>query len=109
MQQNQGFPAILSFVPSFQLPAPQGSDERSAMTADTPTKRPLGRPKGLPKTGGRKRGTPNKATASRAAADQRMRDFAAQYLASIADNSRAPKALRELAEKALALRRRERG
>ena len=33
----------------------------------TPEKRPPGRPKGLPKTGGRRKGTVNKVTAQRAA------------------------------------------
>jgi hypothetical protein len=68
----------------------------------TPTKRSPGRPKGRPKTGGRKRGTPNRSTAQ----NEAMRAAAERYLASIMDNPQAPKALRELAEKALALRRR---
>jgi hypothetical protein len=75
------------------------------MTADTPTKRPLGRRKGTPKTGGRRRGTANKATVARAAADQRMRDAAAAYLQSIADNPDAGP-WGALAREALALRRR---
>jgi hypothetical protein len=74
------------------------------MTTDTSTKRPTGRPKGTPKTGGRRKGTPNRASVQ----NEVMFVAAERYLQSIAGNPAAgPWA--EMAREALALRQRKRG
>ncbi len=65
---------------------------------------PVGRPRGLPKTGGRRRGTPNKATADvKAVAGQYSHDAVAE-LARLAREARSDKtrvaAIRELLNRA---------
>lgn len=60
-----------------------------------------GRPPGQKKTGGRKAGTPNKATASVKEAAQKFTDAALGTLAEIATDSEAPAAARVSASVAL--------
>lgn len=55
---------------------------------------PVGRPKGLPRTGGRKAGTPNKVTADVRALAGKYGPKALETLAKIMGNEKAPPAAR---------------
>lgn len=62
---------------------------------------PVGRPKGLPRTGGRKPGTPNKVTADVRALAQKYGPKALKVLAEIMEGTTQPAAARVSAAKEL--------
>lgn len=62
---------------------------------------PVGRPKGLPRTGGRKPGTPNKVTADVRVLAQKFGPKALNTLAKIMDSEKQPASARVSAAKEL--------
>lgn len=64
------------------------------MVSEVASARKPGKPKGLPKSGGRKKGTPNKATASIRDAARAYTDEALQALVSVMRDKEAPHAAR---------------